>query len=502
MKLFNQSERQQAQLFSRLTWCNPFTEERQSLERTLLGEDYRQPNMGSLRSISANMSQLLPQLEGLLETVQPRFRRAKPNAEDVRLYRDLILFHLYHCMIEGILNYIREAHARGSTPGKPTALYRQFCREADRFQIETIAGFEYSKPHLFACFYQVVCAYFHIFDGLAGGSEAVNNLRARVWQSVFTVDMERYQRVLYNRMGDVITLVCGASGTGKELVARAIGRSRFIPLDAQSGVFADDFVTAFYPLNLSALSPQLIESELFGHRKGAFTGALEDRRGYFEACGLYGTVFLDEIGETDLAVQVKLLRVLQTRQYQRLGDTRTMTFSGKVIAATNRDLPREMEAGRFREDFYYRLCADQVETVPLKLILDQNPEELEVLVRHILTGLLGADEAQALVDTVVVYILQNLGNDYPWSGNFRELEQCVRNIVIHGSYRPGTEKIRKNTTGSTASIEALAQQGLSIDALLTQYIQAVYAQTQNYEHTANALGIDRRTVKKYALRTN
>src|SRR4030095_10303350 len=116
----------------------------------------------------------------------------------------------------------------------------------------------------------------------------------------------------------------------------------------------------FYALNPSALSPTLIESELFGHRRGAFTGAVQDRAGWLEVCPATGTVFLDEIGELDPAIQVKLLRVLQSRTFQRLGDTRDRPFLRKLIAATNRDLGREMAAGEFRKDFYYRLCSDFV----------------------------------------------------------------------------------------------------------------------------------------------
>ena len=105
----------------------------------------------------------------------------------------------------------------------------------------------------------------------------------------------------------------------------------------------------------------MIESELFGHRRGAFTGAVEDRSGWLETCGPHGAVFLDEIGELDAAIQVKLLRVLQSRTFQRIGETKPRRFEGKVIAATNRDLDEEIGAGRFRSDLYYRLCADVVE---------------------------------------------------------------------------------------------------------------------------------------------
>src|SRR5262249_2233744 len=161
-------------------------------------------------------------------------------------------------------------------------------------------------------------------------------------------------------------LITGPSGSGKELVAQAIGLARYIPFDAERQAFVENFAGSFYALNPSALSPTLIESELFGHRRGAFTGAVQDRAGWREGGRRLGTVFLDEIGELEPALQVKLLRVLQTRTFQRLGDTRDRRFHGKIIAATNRELATEMAAGRFRKDLYYRLCSDIVVTPALQ----------------------------------------------------------------------------------------------------------------------------------------
>ena len=239
--------------------------------------------------------------------------------------------------------------------------FHRFAEDFDRFfrSSEFAVNVPYDYALLLAFGFELRRAYYHIFRFIVGTSAAAVQLRGQIWQSIFTHDMERFQRALYDRMGDIITLICGPSGSGKELVAQAIGLSRFIPFDGERLRFEEDFIRAFYPLSLSALSPTLIESELFGHRKGAFTGALADRPGYFEVCGSYGTVFLDEIGDTDAEIQIKLLRVLQTRRFQRLGDTEPQVFRGKVMAATNRDLEKDMQAGRFREDFYYRICADR-----------------------------------------------------------------------------------------------------------------------------------------------
>jgi transcriptional regulator with GAF, ATPase, and Fis domain len=162
----------------------------------------------------------------------------------------------------------------------------------DRFRKDTAAylnipGISFSPEetgHIFACFFQLRRAWQNIFENIIGGSAASVRLRAAVWQSIFTSDMRRYRRALYQRMGDITTLVAGPSGTGKELVARAIGLSRYIPFDPKKKQFTIDFSQCFFPINLSALSPTIIESELFGHKKGSFTGAVADRIGFLELC--------------------------------------------------------------------------------------------------------------------------------------------------------------------------------------------------------------------------
>jgi transcriptional regulator with GAF, ATPase, and Fis domain len=315
-------------------------------------------------------------------------------------------------------------------------------------------------------------------------------LRAEVWQSIFTHDIRRYLRSLYHRMGDIITLITGPSGTGKELVARAIALSRYIPFDERRGRFETDFTQVFQPLSLSSLSPNLIESELFGHRKGAFTGALENRKGYLETCGPWGAVFLDEIGEVDAAIQVKLLRVLQTRRFQRLGDTRSVPFLGKLIAATNRSLADELQAGSFRQDLYYRLCADRIVTPALREILAEDPEELRYLVHHVATHVAGETEADHLTEEVCTWVSAELGSRYEWPGNFRELEQCVRNMLIRREYRP--EKCAGNDFQ-----QRFADCSLTAAEVLSHYVTRVYARTGNYEETARGLQLDPRTVKKH-----
>jgi two-component system response regulator HupR/HoxA len=209
---------------------------------------------------------------------------------------------------------------------------------------------------------------------------------------------------------DIAILLSGESGTGKELLARAIH---------YASPRADQ---PFVVENCGALPDSLLESELFGHKKGAFTGAHEDRTGLFQqAHG--GTLFLDEIGETSPAFQVKLLRVLQEGEFRPLGSNRSVSVDLRIIAATNRDLETEVKAGRFREDLYYRLA-----TVPLRLpALRERAMDIPLLARAIL-----AKDGAALGRVVQGFgpgVLDSL-SAYAWPGNVRELQNEIRRMLV------------------------------------------------------------------------
>src|SRR5207247_5948194 len=199
--------------------------------------------------------------------------------------------------------------------------------------------------------------------------------------------------------------------------------------------FESDGEQMFFPINISALSPTLIESELFGHRRGAFTGAIADRKGWLETCPETGSVFLDELGDLDPEIQVKLLRVIETRSFHSVGESAGRRFRGKLIAATNRDLAEAMRQGRFREDLYYRLCSDLVSTPPMAEQIAGSPAVLRELVYYMAQRVAGA-EGEAFAPEVLAWIEQNLGPSDAWPGNYRELEQCVKHVLIRRHYRP------------------------------------------------------------------
>ncbi|HKR62123.1 MAG TPA: sigma 54-interacting transcriptional regulator [Thermoanaerobaculia bacterium] len=454
-----------------LVYVNPFLEDRIDHERHILGDSYvtSQPYWSLLPDLQrkANLDAIAEKCAQLI---------ARGNAPD-----DVAIYHLYERYREAFFDFIERGEAT-----ERVAFYARFRAECVELLRDAIA-----PAHLFACFYQVRRAFHHIFRNIVGRSHSAARLRAAVWESIFTHDVRRYRRSLYARMGDVATLITGPTGTGKELVARAIALSRYIPFDERRERFTADPESSFVALNLSALSPTLIESELFGHRKGSFTGALADREGFLESCGASGTVFLDEIGDVDAAVQVKLLRVIQTRTFQRLGETAPRRFEGKLIAATNRDLPEEIRAGRFRQDFFYRLCADTIVTPSLHEQLAE-AGELQHLVRFISERVAGEEEAATLAAEVESAIERSPGRHYAWPGNFRELEQCVRSVMLRGEYR-ATSAPTSDARNAIAS--SVLSGTFTADDLLRNYTTLLYAKTRNYSQVAERLGVDRRTVR-------
>jgi DNA-binding NtrC family response regulator len=506
--LFTKPEREVVENLVRLAYANPFLPERMQLEGKLLGHDanfdlkvlHRAAEFpsGSLHSNTIALRALTFEHLGL--AYGRLLKAVDATSDELQLYEDLALFSLYLLVEEEFEDLVIEAEqARRST--RRLGCWALFSSEHHRLlgALGEKQVLKHSSEHAFACFFQVTRAFKHIFDQILGSSMQAAQLRASVWESIFSYDLRRYSRWLYRSIDQIATLITGPSGTGKELVARAIGVSRYIPFDTQREVFAVDYDAAFYAVNLSALPATLIESELFGHRKGAFTGATSDRIGWLEQCPSTGAVFLDEIGELDGALQVKLLRVLQTRKFQRLGETTDRAFQGKLIAATNRDLAFEMQSGRFRHDLYYRLCADQIATPSLFEQLQASPEDLKHFVAHVAKRIFGevSDDLDAFCSETVRWIEQHLGRTYRWPGNIRELEQCVRNLLIHQNYKPATTLPTESENLPLIAFLSDVEQGtLSRDELLGRYFALVMSHTTTLEAASDQLGVDRRTLKR------
>jgi transcriptional regulator with PAS, ATPase and Fis domain len=246
-------------------------------------------------------------------------------------------------------------------------------------------------------------------------------------------------------------LLLGETGTGKELIANAIHRLS----DRASGPFVK--------VNCGALSESLLESELFGHVRGAFTGALTNRTGRFEAAHT-GTIFLDEINSTTLHLQVKLLRVLQEREFERVGDTQTNRVDTRVIAASNRDLMEEVEAERFREDLYWRLNVIPIYLPPLR----SRREDIAELAAHFLNVYNEKNDRYVLhIDRRAVETLQ----EYNWPGNVRELQNCIERAVVMAEGDELTIDLLRDVLLGLTPARPGKIQGVDQEALIQEVVQ-------------------------------
>lgn len=478
-----------------LAFSNPFSVQRMERERQLLGREFvAEASAWSRRGAERagerpNLEKIGVRAEATIRQVAQHVAAGEELNEGEReKLSDLLAYVLlYRHIAAQTVEELEEQRV-------VARIWRDFHRDHQNLaQLlpEPFASLR-AAGHLFACLVQVHRAFLNIFDFIVGESSAIVSLRAAVWQSIFTHDMRAYRDGLYARMRDIPTLVTGPTGTGKELVARAIGQSLFIPFDCAKEKFLGAASQSFRPVNLAALSATLIESELFGHSRGSFTGATADRVGWLEACPEHGAVFLDEIGELDGSLQVKLLRVTQQRTYSRIGETEEQVFRGKLIAATNRNLTHEIQAGRFRQDLFYRLNADQVTTPSLAEQFRQRPADLPALVQYIAAKVAGPELAGRLTDQALVWIGRELGEHYAWPGNIRELEQCVRGVMLRGNEAPRPIAPR---TQEPIWLEGAADCSLTADQLLGKYCTWAYFQLGTYERAAERLGVDRRTVK-------
>jgi len=427
-----------------------------------------------------------PRLEPWLREGAPALQRL--SAEDRRLLESGFIYVCYHRWVPQFDALIERQAGQGGAP-----LSVPFADEAIADLVRSGLT-EERALRFFAFYFQLRRAFYFIERSLAGACESMRKLREALWNNVVTHDMRGYSAALWNRMEDFSTLLLGETGTGKGSAAAAIGRSEFIPYLPEQGRFAANFAESFIAINLSQYPETLIESELFGHRKGAFTGAIDHHDGVFGRCDAHGALFLDEIGEVPIPVQIKLLQVLQERTFTPLGGHEKKRFSGRVIAATNRPLGDLRRGGRFRDDFFYRLCSDVIEVPTLRQRIAESPAELEQLVRLLVARITGG-EASELVAVVLEAIEGRLPRGYPWPGNVRELEQAVRRILLTGRY--AAELPQAALGEDEALIEKLRAGELTAAELLARYCALLYRRLGTYAEVAKRTGLDPRTSRKY-----
>ena len=301
--------------------------------------------------------------------------------------------------------------------------------------------------------------------------------------------IELYKEIARVAPSRSTVLIVGESGTGKELVARSIHKHS--PRSSRP----------FIPVNCGAFAETLLESELFGYVRGAFTGATADRKGLWEEAE-GGTLFLDEIGETSQAMQVKLLRALQEGEIRRVGSTRPAVVDARVLSATNRDLEREVKAGRFREDLFYRLGVVTLRVPPLR----ERRSDIPLLAERFLRA---ASENAGRARLRLSEGALNRLVSYDWPGNVRELESAVEYAALHArgaevaaeDLPPKLQTAEVRQAASRSPLAALYEDLPSLDELERRYLQHVLEATGgNRTRTAEILRIDRRTLYRMAER--
>lgn len=461
---------------------NPFSDERLEADR-FLGVD-AEPGADNNR-IRLLIMVVEEQLSEIFGDRERSFLSCR--GEDTDLVKYGLLFHVFHRYCHDFDHHIQIQIDSGEK-ACPVSFAGKALGEMKGCGLNSEEASLY-----FSLFFQMRRAFYFI-NRIIGKSPCMKKLRRDLWNNIFTYDIGLYEHHLRNRMEDFSTLLLGGTGTGKGLAAAAIGRSGYIPFAEKSGCFAESFTGAFISLNLSQFPEQLLESELFGHKKGAFTGAVESHEGIFARCSRHGAIFLDEIGEVSIPVQIKLLQVLQERNYSPVGSHTKKRFEGRVIAATNRPLDKLRREGGFRDDFYYRLCSDIIHIPALQQRLREDPAELADLVDHTISRIIGRP-APELAASSRKLIRQSVPADYSWPGNVRELEQCIRRILLKKSYEVDCQGEERDGPGKL--LKDMEQGELSAQELLGRYCKMLYGKMGTYEAVARQIELDRRTVKKY-----
>jgi hypothetical protein len=492
--------------------ANPFGPHRPQAEAAILGMP-KAPLLlrpESLAERETGVSRINKTLEDCLEDLRDCLEKSSdpPDLEDLELYRSGVWIWTYHSFRQPLDDYIARARALpGKNPKMGGGIFEEFQVQILRFfyprgqapqGAETLEVGPAEMADLFAFCFQLRRALKGTLERIVGISPSALSLRAAVWEAIVTRRLIWSFRYLKERMANFSTLILGESGTGKDLVAESIGTSQFIPYLPKEDRFAIDAWEGYRAVNLSALTPTLIESELFGHLKGAFTGAESDRIGHLERCSAHGALFLDEIGDLSAEVQVKLLRVLQSREFYPLGSGAVRHFSGRILSATNRDPAQAVAEGRLREDFLYRIGAHVIRVPNLATRFSEAPEESAELLTHLLHKVLGRVDSQIYreIESKVAPLIEA---GYPWPGNVRELEQCVRTLLVSSTYEPLVPPGGRGGEGPLADLFArmeMAQAPLA--EVLALYCRHTVSVRGTLQGAGEALGVDWRTVRKHA----
>jgi DNA-binding NtrC family response regulator len=319
-----------------------------------------------------------------------------------------------------------------------------------------------------------------LLDTISRALNKLSNLDAEIVSE--SPEMDKVKKLILKvAKSNSTLLIRGESGTGKELIARAIHKN---------SLRTDE---VFQAVNCAAINENLLESELFGHEKGSFTGAINEKKGLFEIAD-GGTLFLDEIGELDIALQAKLLRALQEKQIRRVGGVKEMNVDVRVVAATNRDLLKMTQEGRFREDLYYRLNVLSIELPALR----DRTTDIPVLIDYFLQKHTRGSSRKIAVEPAARKLLEN----YSYPGNIRQLESAIERAILLSENNTITtedlppEMVRETAPASADDLFKLPAEGVNFEDVERSLImQAMERTDNNITKSAKLLGLTFRTLQ-------
>lgn len=491
VKLSSEAAFRYLEMVSQAAAANPFSSERDDLDRKIINEWLPKEASEKLEFEKiANFSKLV--LKDLMANKKD-FSDFSPK--QILILQDAALFVVFHKYITEFDRYIE---AQNNAPG--AVLELSFANDII-YDLEHY-GFRKLAAHYIAIFFQMRRAFYFISNYVTGVSAPVRELREKLWRTIFTSDSRQYISVLFDKMESYSVLLLGETGVGKGQSAAALGRSAYIPFDLKTKKFVANFLDVFISANISEYPQTLVESELFGHKKGSFTGALEHHSGLFGQTHANGVLFLDEIGELEIPLQVKILRVLQDRFYSPVGSHEKKRFSGRLIAATNANVNEKVEQGLFRSDLYHRLASDIIQIPSLRERFADEQKEKRLLVSRIVSRLLGqadSNQEQRIAEIIDLKVAKN----YQWPGNLREFEQVIRRIVLHGEsweYVPLELPSLGQQFNSSFSQEGLPNWRFlqcTADELMVHYARSAYQELGSYEKVAQKLNVDWRTAKRW-----
>ncbi len=375
-----------------------------------------------LADASGQVDQLLGKLqkEGNLDIVSY-------SEEDRSLLHHGVLFVCYYRFAGKLDKLIAEQFRQGSLSVKvPFA--------SDALSIMTRAGMsnEIAQRYL-AFFFQIQRAHYFINKTLVGNGPSMNRLRHDLWNTIFTHDFRLYEQFLWESIKEVSTIFVGAPGVGKETAARAVIGSGFVPFEDKTKTFAEPFTEFYKTVNLAQYSGIRLESELFGHQKGAYTEAVESYQGTLSRCSQHGVIYLNDISRMPDPVQAKLSSVLQHRSFNPVGSHSQQVFNGRIMASCRVPSRELLENGQLREDLYYQLCVNEIHVPTLRQRFKEDPSEFELVIRNVIKRFTG-QESDTLVGKVVSGLHDHVRPGYEWPGNISELEQVVKKILLVRNY--------------------------------------------------------------------